>query len=661
MTNFEHLLSPIQLGSIQVRNRVLVSAHVPGFAEDNKPGEKYIDYQRQYAVGGVGLQITGGTPIHPSGMLSLNADGLWNLDDSIIPGYQKLSAAIHQEGGRILAQLAHSAGTVLIHAPGKQSWSASAIRSETTGNISHEMTLWEIEEVIEAYARGAERAAKGALDGVEILSAFGFLPQAFLSPMTNHRQDQYGGSLENRMRFLIEVLTAVRQVLGSEKILGVRLPGDEYEPGGLDLQQMKIVCEKLSNLNLVDYFNITAHTNVTLRGRARHWAPTPTPHGVFVDLAAQIRQVVSQPVFTVGRIVDPMHADQIIAEGKADMVGMTRAHICDPMIIKKIKQRAVTQIRPCVGANTCIASRYAGKPIRCMHNADVAKPGIVPDSGKSPKSIVVIGGGPAGLEVARIAAQRGHHVKLYEAKSYLGGQLALWAKSPSMIELGKIIDWRISELNRLNCDMVLDTPVDYDTLENISADVVIIATGAIENPRYINSQNIIPILTPHQLLAHQSLNKTMINAIVCSDGRGQAGLVAAEWLRHQGIEVELITSDYAVASDLDPTNRNAWYERLGKSGVVMTAQVEISSIDSSGVCFKGVFSNQITHRTGIDLIVDWNGCLSNDLLLKQMTDRPDNNTKSSEGSYKWHAIGDCLSPRNVEIAIAEAAYIASNL
>ncbi len=343
MNNFRHLLSPLLIGNTEIRNRILVSAHVPGFAEDNKPGDKYIAYQRAYARNGVGLQITGGTPVHESGLLGVSSDALRNLDDSIVPGYKALGDAVHDEGGRILAQLAHSAGTVLINQPGCASWSASAIRSETTGNISHAMSITEIHEVIEAFAAAANRAVAGNLDGVEILGAFGFLPQAFLSPLTNHRKDQYGGSLENRMRFVLELLEAVRGAMGSDPMLGLRIPGDEFEPGGLVLDDMKVIARQIAKTGLIDYLNVIAHTNITHTGRAKHWAPTPAKHGMFVHLAQAIRAVVDIPVFAVGRITDPAQAERIIAEQQADMVGMTRANICDPEMVSKIKRGAIKQ------------------------------------------------------------------------------------------------------------------------------------------------------------------------------------------------------------------------------------------------------------------------------------------------------------------------------
>ena len=648
MTQYPNLLSPLKIGEIEVRNRVLVSAHVPGFADNYLPGQRYIAYQRERAAGGVGLQITGGTPVHKSGLLSNNKDSLHNLNDDIVPGYKKLAEAVHAEGGRILAQLAHSGGTTVINEPGLESWAPSPVRSEITGGIAHEMSVAEITEVVDAFGSGSTRVAKGGMDGVEILAAFGFLPQAFMSPLTNWRNDHYGGSVDNRLRFLLEVLEVVRHAIGPDRILGVRIPGDEFNPKGNSLHDMKVIAQKIDASGLVDYLNIIAYHNIGHTGRAKHWPPTPAPHGLFVELAAAIHSVVNVPVFAVGRVTSPDHAERILAAGHADMVGMTRAHISDPNIVSKIKRGAQKEIRPCVGANTCIANRYIGKPMRCMHSPAVATPGTTLTPAKDPQHVVVVGAGPAGLEAARVAAERGHKTILYESNPEAGGQLALWAKAPSMHELNGIIVWRINELDRLNVDVRLGQKFEKQMVDDLDIDVLMIATGANEYCEFTGDDSV-AVVSPHTVLRGDI--PEVKTAIVWSDGRGQAGLAAAETLLHEGVEVEIVTSDIAVAADLDPTNRTAWYQRLGKLHCRLTAPFVIDNTNNGTVTLRNVYTEENVERANIDLVVDWRGCRSNDELSREL----------ETTDYDVYRIGDCVAPRNVQIAMGEATYIAQSI
>lgn len=647
MNRFPHLLSPLALGRTELRNRILVSAHVPGFAENNKPGEKYIAYHRTYAKNGVGLQITGGTPVHESGLLGTSADALRNLDDSIVPGYQALSAAIHEQGGCILAQLAHSGGTVLINQSGAASWSASPIRSESTGNVSHAMTRAQIEEVITAFAASAQRVREGGMDGVEILAAFGYLPQAFLSPLTNHREDDYGGSLDNRLRFTLELLQAVRAALGPKSILGIRIPGDEFESGGLTLDDMKIVARKLADSGLIDYLNVIAHTNITHTGRSRHWAPTPAEHGQFIPLAAAIRAEVDLPVFGVGRVTSPQQAEEIVANGQADMVGMTRANICDPELVSKILHGEVERIRPCVGANTCIANRYTGKPINCMHNAAVSQPGSQLKAAVAARKIAVIGAGPAGLETARVAAERGHRVEIFEASDLAGGQLRLWAGIASMAELGGIIHWRLRELERLGIEIHYNQAIAPAQIDDLDADVIVIAAGCSDWVRPLAGKHEIELVSPHTVL--RGFETRASKALVLNEGRGQAGLTAAEALMENGVKVEIVSSDVAVGNDLDPTVRNAWYMRLGAKHCDFSAGLAVSSANGRTVSLRNVFDDRIYERNDIDLIVDWPG------------GRANNEFDDLSFNCEHYYLGDCVAPRTLETAISEALSVASKI
>ncbi|MGI9405672.1 MAG: hypothetical protein ACR2O4_04820, partial [Hyphomicrobiaceae bacterium] len=396
---FEHPLSPVQVGPFRLRNRVLVTAHVPGLEQGGIASEAFIAYQQARARGGAALQISGSSAVHWSGSVGTGR-GLDCTADGTVGAYRQLADAIHSENGRFLVQLGHSAAAVNIADAGKPLWAPSAVSSEIHREMPKTMTQADIAEVVEAHGAATKRVREGRLDGVEILAAFGFLVSAFLSPYSNRRDDDYGGSLQNRMRFALEVIDAVREAAGPDLIIGMRIPGEERVPGGLTLDDMTGIAKILAATGKLDYLNVIVGTNYNRIQRMEHWPPTPAPHGLFVPLAQAIKAVVDIPVFTTGRITDPRMADAIIRDGKADMVGMTRAHLSDPDVVAKISSGRSEQIRPCVGANLCIAQATEGKPIRCFHNPETARELAWGPSepATKPQHVAVIGGGPAGME-----------------------------------------------------------------------------------------------------------------------------------------------------------------------------------------------------------------------------------------------------------------------
>ena len=335
-TSFPHVARELRLRGKTLRSRVYLPAHQPGLADDGLPGERYIAYHRRRARAGLGMQITGATPVIWSDVW---ADGLTlvNIDDRIVPGYRRLAAAVHDEGGLMLAQLAHvgameTAGDAIV--------SASGVRSEITQRTARQASADELAEILEAYRAAARRCREGELDGVEVTMAHGMLLASFLSPLMNQRADRYGGDRDGRTLYPREVVAAIREAMGPEAIIGVRIPGDELVEGGVDAQEAAAIAQILVREGHVDYVSVTAGNNTFKLARVDHWPPTPAPFGAFRHLSRAVRSAIDFPVATVGRVTTLDLAEEILASGDADLVGMVRAHIADPELLPKSRAKA---------------------------------------------------------------------------------------------------------------------------------------------------------------------------------------------------------------------------------------------------------------------------------------------------------------------------------
>ncbi len=641
---FHHLLSPLQVGSITLRNRVLVTAHVPGLEANGVVNDAFIAYQRAKAHGGAALQISGSTAVHRTGAVGAGR-GLFGGSDDAIDGYSRLADAIHAEGGRFLIQLGHAGANVADTDAGRPLLGPSPIMSRLSRETPKEISTHEIDELVEAHVDAAERVRKSGLDGIEILAAFGYLATAFLSPYSNTREDDYGGPLENRMRFLLRVIGAVRERLGPDRILGVRLPGDERVKGGLSPDDMKAIAARLARTGQIDYLNVIAGTNYDRDGRMDHWPPTPAPHGLFVTLAAGIKAEIAIPVFTVGRITDPRMAEAILARGDADMVGMTRAQISDPLLVQKLREGRAEDIRPCVGANLCIAQAMAGKPIRCFHNPLTGREEAWADAelATSPKHVVIIGGGPAGLEAARVAAERGHRVSLFEADPNLGGQLRLWAQAPMTREFAKTLNWYEGQLTRLQVRVHLNHRLSAEDVRALDADAMVLATGARPASSGVVEKHAqsIPVIDPWQAIT--SLPEGL-HIVVNDEGGGRAALSAVDALLDKN-RLTITTAEYAVGELVTPTVRATLYRRFLGAGADLRPSEEIARIAGPTVTLRNVHSGIETDLADVDMVVDWRGGVVVDALAAAVLAR----------GLPHHIVGDCVAPRQVHIAIAEGA------
>ena len=656
MTAFPNLFTPITIRNLTIPNRILISAHVTHFAENNRPSERHKNYYEARAKGGVGLIVMEAQSISRH-CLPCHTTCLADTDEIIEP-YRSITETVHKYDTKIMAQIWHNGHHSLSDLSGLPIQSCSSVPCPVTGEVPKELEEEEIQEVLQQYAQAARRAKEGGFDGVELHFGHGYLPQQFLSPYSNIRTDKYGGSFDNRMRFGLELIDVVREAVSEDYVMGLRISADELLECGLNLQDMLRACQQWEETGKVDFLHVTIGTYKT---GLLIIAPMGTPPRPIVWMAAEIKQVVDLPIFAVVKISDPQTAEEIIVNHEADMVTMTRATICDPELPNKAREGREDEIRLCMHCNEGCAGRM-GKvlPITCVQNPEAGrekKLQVIPS--KSRKRVMIIGSGLAGMSAARVAAMKGHEVQLYEKSDALGGQILVASKAPLRADLMESVRNLEKDLARLSVPIELGAEVTEEMVLEQDPDHVIVATGAVPITRPtadIVGPDMAIEIDPeaHVVSAWHVLSgeeETGDRVFIYDVQTHIQGFATADYLCSQGKEVEMMIT--GVRAAITP------FEADGA-----TVGVHLFSLFSNNVKFQmlAVVKKALPGRCVLQnpVTLEEREVLCDTLVLSYWRKANDSLYKALKGKVKsLTRVGDAVTPRYMLQAVYEG-YMAAN-
>lgn len=667
------LLQPFRLKNMTLRNRVVSTSHEPSYTEDGMPKRRYRLYHEEKAKGGISLTMMGGSavvaPDSPSAFGNLHV-----YKDEIVPWLSELAYGVHEHGAAVMCQITHL-GRRTSNYDGD--WLPvvypSAIREPAHRSFPKVAEEWDMDRIVKAYADATARCRAAGLDGIE-LEAYTHLLDAFWSPLTNHRDDEYGmGSMEDRLRFPLRVIRAVREAAGPDFAVGIRMSLDEDLPGGLQYADGIEIAKRLVPEG-IDFISVIKGYMASDEALSRVIPPMGTPVAPHLSFAGQVKKELGIPVMHASRINDVATARHAIRDGLLDLVGMTRAHIADPHIVAKIQAGEEDRIRPCVGATYCLDEIYQNRDAKCVHNPSTGREDRLPhrvDKASGPaRTAVVIGAGPAGLEAARVLGERGHRVVVFEASDLPGGQVRIASSSPRRRDLISIIEWRLDECKLLGVDIRTNRYVDVDEVLAENPDIVVVATGGVPNTEFLTEgANLVTDGWDVLCGAVHPRGEVMLY----DDNGGHPGLDAAEVLARTGVDLEFVTPERTLAPDVGGVNYPGYFKVFAEHDVRVTLNERLTGVRRKDGRLEVDLYNEYAHATRqrmVDHVVVEHGTLPSDELYFGLVPgstnlgevdqqallnlQPQNVVRNADGGYQLFRIGDAVASRNIHAAIYDA-------